>query len=291
MYLTGFADEAAADIDGQIRATEELGWNFIEARNIDGKNIHDIPDADFETVCKKLDQAGIRINCFGSAIANHSKSILEPFDSSLEEARRAVSRMKRLGTRLIRIMSFSILKDSPPEREEEERFRRLRILVEMFRDQGLTCVHENCMNYGGMGWRYTLRLLENVPELKLVFDTGNPVFTPDYEKPPPRPFQNSWAFYSHVREHIEYVHIKDGYRDSKNQREVYTFPGQGEAEVERIVRDLLERGYDGGFSIEPHMAVVFHDDSVKSDGEARFRNYIEYGRLMERLISQVKQTG
>ena len=56
MYLTGFADEAASAIDGQIRATKELGWKFIESRAIDGKNIHDITDADFDRVCEKLDE-------------------------------------------------------------------------------------------------------------------------------------------------------------------------------------------------------------------------------------------
>ena len=39
MYYTGFADEAAPDIDGQIRATKALGWGHIESRNIDGENI------------------------------------------------------------------------------------------------------------------------------------------------------------------------------------------------------------------------------------------------------------
>jgi len=42
MYLTGFADEAATDIDGQIRVTQNLGWKYIEARNVDGKNIYDL---------------------------------------------------------------------------------------------------------------------------------------------------------------------------------------------------------------------------------------------------------
>ena len=36
MYLTGFADEAAKDLAGQIRATRELGWSNIESRAIDG---------------------------------------------------------------------------------------------------------------------------------------------------------------------------------------------------------------------------------------------------------------
>ncbi|MGQ9661303.1 MAG: sugar phosphate isomerase/epimerase family protein [Kiritimatiellia bacterium] len=289
MYLTGFADEAAPDIEGQLRATRELGWQFIEARSINGKNIHDISDDEFDSVCEKLEAAGIRINCFGSAIANWGKSILEPFDSSLAEARRAIPRMKRLGTRLIRIMSFAVLKDRGPEDQmQEERFRRLRELQKMFADEGLVAVHENCMNYGGMGWKYTLRLLENVPGLKLVFDTGNPVGSDDYTKPPPYPKQSAWEFYSKVRDHVVYVHIKDGIWDPGKKKVVYTFPGEGQGDVRRIVKDLLSRGYDGGFSIEPHLAVVYHDPTLKSDTEVRYRNYIEYGRRMEQIIREAQ---
>ena len=102
MYLTGFADEAAKDIDGQIRATLKLGWKNIESRNIDGTNIHDLSDAEFDRVAGKLADAGVRVNCFGSAIANWGKSIEDSFDSSLREAERAIPRMNRLGTELVR---------------------------------------------------------------------------------------------------------------------------------------------------------------------------------------------
>ncbi len=33
MYFTGFADEAAADIDGQIKATKVRGSTYIEYGN------------------------------------------------------------------------------------------------------------------------------------------------------------------------------------------------------------------------------------------------------------------
>ena len=75
MYLTGFADEAADGIDQQIAATKELGWQYIESRNIDGQNLHDISDEQFDQVCQKLADAGVKINCFGSAIANSSTPI------------------------------------------------------------------------------------------------------------------------------------------------------------------------------------------------------------------------
>jgi sugar phosphate isomerase/epimerase len=288
MYLTGFADEAAAGLDGQIKATKELGWECIEARNIDGTNLHDLSDEDFDEVCGKLQDAGIQINCFGSAIANWGKSIEEPFDSSLAEARRAIPRMKRLGTELVRIMSFAVLKGRGPEDQmEAERFSRLRELHRMFADEGLTPVHENCMNYGGMGWPYTLRLVENVPGLKLVFDTGNPVFSDDRSQEPPYPKQSSWDFYTHVKEHIAYVHIKDGTFEPETGEITYTFCGEGDGEVKRIVKDLLDNGYEGGISIEPHLAVVFHDDSVQCEDGVRFDNYVEYGRRMMRLLEEI----
>jgi len=287
MYLTGFADEAATGLDGQIRATRELGWTNIEARNIDGKNIHDLPDDAFESVCEKLGRAGIRVNCFGSTIANWGKKIEDPFEITLEEIRRAIPRMQRLGTKLVRVMSYAVREGEDQMREE--RFRRLREIRRLFDDAGLTPVHENCMNYGGMSWKHTLELVENVPGLKLVYDTGNPVFSDDRSKPAPCPKQSSWEFYRAVRDHVAYVHIKDGVWDPAAGKAVCTFPGEGQGDVRRIVRDLLARRYDGGISIEPHLAVVFHDQTVTSANGVRYANYVEYGRRMMRMIEELRQ--
>lgn len=288
MYLTGFADEAADSIAGQIRATQALGWTAIESRNVGGVNIHDLSDEAFDRVAGTLAEAGVTINCFGSAIANWGKSILDSFEVTLEEVRRAIPRMQSLRTPLIRIMSYAVL----PNRElddqlEEERFRRLRLIHTMFSDAGLTPVHENCMNYGGMSWRHTLRLLDAVPGLKLVFDTGNPVFTDDRSKPKPYPKQSAWEFYTHVKEHIAYIHIKDGIWDPFAGQVTYTFPGQGEGDVKRILTDLLAGGYDGGISIEPHMTMVHHHGGGLAPDDQRFENYVAYGRSLERLLAEI----
>ena len=170
---------------------------------------------------------------------------------------------------------------------EQERFRRLREIRQMFVDAGITPVHENCNNYGGMGWQFTLKLLENVPGLLLVFDTGNPVFSDDRGKPKPWPKQSSWEFYQHVREHIAYIHIKDGYWDARQQKSVFTFPGEGQGDTRRIVRDLMARGYDGGISIEPHMGSVFHEPEKGRSLDA-VGIYVEYGRRMEQMISELR---
>ena len=286
IYLTGFADEAASDIDGQIRATQELGWTNIELRNVDGKNLHEVSDEEFDAVCGKLADAGIQINCFGSAIANWAKKIDEPMTVDLKQSLRAIPRLQRLGTKLIRIMSYAVLKDRSPEDQMfEERVSRMRMLSRMFLDVGIQPVHENCMNYGGMGWSYSLRLLEEVPDLKLVFDTGNPVFTDDRTKPLPFPKQSAWEFYDRVRDHVVYVHIKDG-RMEDNEC-FYGWPGEGDGDVRRICEDLVKRGYEGGISIEPHLKAVYHEAAISSGEEAKYASYVEYGRRMETILNKL----
>jgi sugar phosphate isomerase/epimerase len=290
-YFSGIGDEAANRIDDQIRAIKALGWTNLEARNVEVPgfpkgNIHDIPDAAFDILVEKVQAAGIKINCFGSAIGNWGKKIDESFESSLAEARRAIPRMQRLGTEFVRIMSFAVRKEE--DQMEQERFRRIREVTKMFLDAGIQPVHENCMNYGGMGWPFTLELLENVPGLKLVFDTANPVFNEDRSKPKPWKKQDPWEFYEHVKQHVVHVHVKDArWNDTKNDAD-YTMPGDGDGKVKEILTDLIASRYSGGISIEPHIAVVFHDSTVKASDEDMFNTFVEYGRRLMLLTDQIE---
>ena len=52
--------------------------------------------------------------------------------------------------------------------------------------------------------------------------------------------------------------------------------------------DLLARGYDGGISMEPHLAVGHHDPTITPPDAIRFANYVEYGRRFERLLAEVR---
>jgi len=144
------------------------------------------------------------------------------------------------------------------------------------------------MNYGGMGWPFMLKLLKNVPGLKVVFDTGNPIFNLDRSKPKPHPRQDPCEFYVHVKKFIAHVHVKDArWNPAKNDAD-YTYPGEGDGQVRRILKDLLASGYDAGISIEPHLAVVFHDASIKSSEETQFNSYVEYGRRLVKLLDEIK---
>ena len=53
-----------------------------------------------------------------------------------------------------------------------------------------------------------------------------------------------------------------------------------------MVEGLVRAGYEGIFSIEPHMAAVVHEHKEIDDAEAAYRLYVEYGRKAESLVGQ-----
>jgi sugar phosphate isomerase/epimerase len=291
MLLTGIGDEAANNLEGQIEATRELDWQHLEMRGLElpgfaKANFHDIPDAGFDAAVRQLESAGIRVYCFGSTIMNWAKKLEDPFDLTLAEVRRAVPRMTRLGTKYVRIMSFK--PGDEDYRIPAEVFRRVKDVTNMFLDAGLQPVHENCMNYGGMSWQHALELLDKCPGLKWVFDTANPIFNPDRSKPKPWPKQDPWEFWTNLRNHVVHIHIKDATWNPAKKDADYNWPGEGKGRVRDILKDALAHGYAGALSIEPHMVVVFHDGQSKTTNDDALRkNYVEYGRRLEKLLQEL----
>lgn len=286
MLLSGFTDEAGQALETQIKATQALGWKHLSARSIDGQNIHDLPEDDFNQAADQLDAAGIQVIEFGSLIGSWSKPIESDFAITLGEIERAIPRMQRLGPKLIRVMSYA-QKPWGEDQHEAERFRRLREIVARFADAGLQAVHENCMNWGGFSAEHTLRLIEEVPDLKLVFDTGNPVFQRDRSKPEPYPWQDALEFYQAVKAHVVHVHIKDCLNppEGSDEPERYTFPGEGQCRLMEILNALQADGYTGAYAIEPHVATVFHTaEGEDIDKEQCYSRYIDYGRAFEQRL-------
>lgn len=290
MILSGFTDEAGQDLETQIQATQALGWKHLSARSINGQNIHDLPENDFDRAADRLDEAGMQVIEFGSLIGSWSKPIESDFAITIGEIERSIPRMQRLGTQLIRIMSYA-QKPWGEDQHEAERFRRLREIVARFADAGLQAVHENCMNWGGFSASHTLRLVEEVPGLKLVFDTGNPLFQRDRSKAEPYPWQDPLEFYQVIKAHVAHVHIKDCLNplEGSNEPERYTSPGEGEARLAEILAALDANHYTGAYAIEPHVATVFHcKGRSMASAQEQYNSYVDYGRAFEQQLAAVQ---
>lgn len=278
MFFSGIADEAGRDIGTQVRAHLELGWHHIELRMVDGVNITQLTEPAFDEVAGALSEAGLQVSCFGSAIANWARPITCDRQIDIDDLKQAIPRMKQLGAPFIRVMSYPNDADAPLEDAawRTEAIARMKVLAQLAEDAGIILAHENCSGWGGLSAENSNILLGEVnsPALKVVFDTGNPV---TYG-------QDTWAYYQAVRKDIAYVHIKDARKVEGGDQ--YCYCGEGDGQVAAIIQDLLATGYDGGFSIEPHLAAVIHTGQQASNTDQLYQSYTEYGRRLMAIVNE-----
>jgi len=141
-------------------------------------------------------------------------------------------------------------------------------------------VHENCSGWGGMSPENQKQLLEEVhsPHLQIVFDTGNPVGEG-------HPAEETWDFYQTALPFIKHIHIKDCAKNEKGEIE-YTYPGEGQSMVRRILESVLDLGYTGAYSIEPHITAQIHLGKSTTGKEAE-EVYLEYGRRTNAMFAEL----
>ncbi len=286
MILTGFTDEVSPDFSRQVDACRVLSWDWIDLRTVGDKNICHLETGEMENLLEVLRDSGIRIASFGSPVANWSRSLDYPLKDEIRELEHAAGLMRMADVKGIRIMSYQT--DAPIPLHDPVRDKVLNRLKELSRvagNEGIVLLHENCETWGGQSLEHTLFLLDNIhlPAFRLIFDTGNPPGSPDIRGTVPFKRQNSLEFLKAVYEAVDMVHIKDA-RFSKEDGTVYTWPGEGDAGLSGIFSWLKKQEYSGPFSIEPHLAVVYHDESVKSDEKKRWDMFIEYARRSSRLL-------
>ncbi len=282
MFFTGIADEAGKSIETQIKAHLELGWKHIELRSVNGGQFTAVSDAEFDDILGKLDKAGMRISCFASAIANWARPISGDFQLDINDLKRSIPRMHRCKCPFIRVMSWMNKGETPLNEKawKAEAIRRMTELAKIAEDGGVTMVLENCDGWAALSAANMLEFLGtiNSPALKVVFDTGN---SPSHNL-------HSLDLYTQIKEHIVYVHIKDSYISSDGKCHM-TWPNEGHGFVRQILRDLLRNGYDGGISIEPHLASQIHlGTKVEDKDQHAYNLYTEYGRRLMKLVEAIQ---
>jgi sugar phosphate isomerase/epimerase len=277
--LSGLADEAADDIAGQIAAHRELGWSALELRLLHGKQFASaaVTEDEFARALAAIQDAGLRVSGFASAIGNWSRPINGDFAVDLADLRVLIPRMQKAGTRFVRTMGW-MQAGTSDQVWRDEGIRRYREMAKLAADADIVLLHENCEGWGGTSPDNALAFMEAVahPNVRYLFDIGNTV---SYGLP-------TLPFYEAVRPFIAYVHVKDARRNpAGGKSNAFTYPGQGDALVREVLADLVRRGYTAGVSIEPHVASIVHlGEGTKASPEERFASYVRYGRELEALL-------
>jgi sugar phosphate isomerase/epimerase len=198
--FSGIADEAGKSLATQIRAHRELGWKYIEIRNVDGEQLTDLPDDKFETIVAQLADADLQVSAFASGIANWATKITDDFHLSVHTLERAIKRMQRLNTKYIRVMSYPNdgLSD---DAWRDEAVRRMKEMGARAEAAGVILMVENCDGWASTSPQNYARFFElvNSPAVQAVYDTGNPAS---------HGHSNTWEWYNRAKPHIGYIHIK-----------------------------------------------------------------------------------
>ena len=84
------------------------------------------------------------------------------------------------------------------------------------------------------------------------------------------------------------MHIKS-WKLGEDGKQQSCFPDEADSGTSTILQQLLHEGYDGWYSIEPHMIAVIHlGKSADEDPETAYRLYVEYGQRLMKLIESLQ---
>jgi sugar phosphate isomerase/epimerase len=241
--LSGFVDEISPDFEEQCSVAAGLGLKYVEIRSAWDVNILDLDDDQLATVQETLRRHDLLVSSIGSPIGKID--VDEDFGPHLERARHAADVAKLLRAPYIRLFSFFVPSGDDPKVHRDEVLRRMRALAEVAEAAGVTLVHENEKDIYGDTPDRCLDIIESVgsPALRVAWDPAN------FVQVGVRPFTEGYAL---LRPHLEYMQIKDAHAADGT----VTVAGDGDGQLVETIRALREDGFDGFFSLEPHLADV-----------------------------------
>jgi sugar phosphate isomerase/epimerase len=239
--LTGFADEISPELEEQLETLGEESISYMELRSAWNTNVLDLSDDELHRVKSTTAERSIRISSIGSPIGK--VPVKDPFGPHLERFRRALHAADVMETPYIRVFSFFMPEGQEPGRYREEVLDRMGIMAGEAEDSGVTLLHENEKEiYGDVPSR-CVDILSGVgsPALRAAWDAAN------FVQCGISPFNEGYAS---LRPYLEYVHVKDALSGSDR----VVSAGEGDGQLPETLSALRASGFDGFFSLEPHLA-------------------------------------
>ena len=253
--LSGFADEIDADFGRQCQVARELGLDFIEIRSAWDTGVLDLSDEQLQQARDLLTDHSLGVSAIGSPIGKIF--IDDDFDDHLQRMHRAVEVAHHFQAPYIRVFSFFQRPEIDTAQARDETVRRLRALTDIAEPAGVTLLHENDTEVYGDTPERCLDLVTAVDSHRfaLVWDPAN------FVQAGVRPHDDGYRL---LRAHLEYVQIKD----ARAADGIVVPAGEGDAQIRETIRALHDDGFQGFFSLEPHLES--HSTSPDVPGEELF---------------------
>ena len=248
--FSAFADEASADILEQIAACKANGIDYIELRNVNGKNISNFTVEEAKELKKLLDDNGIKVSSIGS---HYGKiEITDDFEPHFEAFKQTVEVAKVLETKYIRMFSFFFTKGQKIEDYKDEVYRRLDAMVDYSNEHGILCCHENEKGIYGDITERCVELAEHYGErMGCIFDPSNYI----------QCGCDTLEGFKLLQDKVTYMHVKDCIAAI----DTVVPAGEGDGHLEEILKMLDEKEAVYFLSVEPHLRVFEGLENLEPD--------------------------
>jgi sugar phosphate isomerase/epimerase len=252
--------------DKTLAEAKRLGFDAIDIRGIDGKmraeEIEIFGYGKMQDTRRKVEEAGLKICCFGTSASFHDESKLE---SALEETKAAIDLCAAMGIPYVRVFGNDVPDGCTPEEEAK-------VLATIARGIQLACDYAKGTSVKVLLEIHgTINTIERAQGIALqvrgenfgiLWDVAHSdkIYKDEFEK-----------FYRAIRPWVCHIHLKDHIRiDTKATKLVST--GEGEIPLAAIIKMLLADGYDGYFALE--WEKKWHPDL--QEPELEYPHFIEW---------------
>lgn len=244
IIISGFSDEIDDDLDKQLEVVKKLGMKYISLRSAYGRNISQYTPEEFtDKIVSKLQEYDVRVSSIGSPIGKIFVNDEEGFVKQMLDLEKLCKMANRLDCQYIRIFSFYIPESGAALFYRDAVMSKLSSFLEIAKKHNIVLIHENEKDIYGDTYERCRDIMDyfGSKHLKLAFDFANFVQCK----------QDTIKAYHTLKSHIVYIHIKDALYESGDTVPV----GKGDGNVKEILSDIMDSGYRGFLTLEPHLAI------------------------------------
>lgn len=227
------------DLEKMCKIGQELGVEGVDIVS------HSFSSLNPDSIRKVVEAHGQKVVCY-TFFPLLNKPTKAEREAGIEEVKKAIEIAKRLGTDKVMIFTPGNSKMTAEECRVNW-IHGLQEAIVLTNAAGLTLTIESIRHSPLSTSDEMLRVVREVPGIKIVFDVGN-IYAIG---------EDPLAFYNACREHIVHVHFKDGrwydktntdgskHRDFSNE-----LIGEGDVNLVECAKALIRDGYKGYVDIE-----------------------------------------
>jgi len=241
--LSGFADEISPDLNVQVATLARLNVPGLDLRSVGGVNVLDLTIDDLQRVHDACYQNGLHVQAIGSPV---NKTAFEPLNEAreYEKLRKAIKAAHRVNTKRIRIFT-PMVPDSQHDAAASKVISWMLQQKKLAQDEGVVLIHENDDRYWGAHPGNAKRLMETIggDSFRFAYDFANTVL---------QGYRTMKDWFPWIVQYTDTLHIKDAIQDEHK----IVPAGEGQGELPEAFKFLMEVGWSGPLTIEPHLSAA-----------------------------------